>query len=125
MLGPVFVVFEKHSVIANSSQGVQAEYLKASRISKHRSMPGHELVQAASPVDKLMTGAKVKMVRIGQDYFRSAVLNLIDEYAFGTRRMVLQRFPYLIIFGKPRLAWRFCALAHGRRRPGYWRERVE
>ena len=47
------------------------------------------------------------------------------EYAFGTRRMVLQRFPYLLIFRKTAAGVEVIAVAHGRRRPGYWRDRVE
>ncbi len=47
------------------------------------------------------------------------------EYAFGTRRMVLQRFPYLLVFRETAAGVEVIAVAHGRRRPGYWRERVE
>ena len=47
------------------------------------------------------------------------------EYAFGTRRMVLQRFPYLLVFRETAAGVEVIAVAHGRRRPGYWRDRVE
>jgi plasmid stabilization system protein ParE len=47
------------------------------------------------------------------------------EYAFGTRRMVLQQFPYAVVFREAAAGVEILALAHGRRRPGYWRERVE
>ncbi|HEY1183221.1 MAG TPA: type II toxin-antitoxin system RelE/ParE family toxin [Bryobacteraceae bacterium] len=47
------------------------------------------------------------------------------EYAFGTRRMVLQRFPYLVVFRETAAGVEIIAVAHGRRRPGYWRDRVE
>ena len=47
------------------------------------------------------------------------------EYAFGTRRMVLQRFPYLILFRETAAGVEIVAVAHGRRRPGYWRDRVD
>ena len=47
------------------------------------------------------------------------------EYAFGTRRMVLQRFPYFVVFRETAAGVEIIALAHGRRRPGYWRGRVE
>jgi toxin ParE1/3/4 len=47
------------------------------------------------------------------------------EYAFGTRRMVLQRFPYLVVFRETAAGIEIIAVAHGRRRPGYWRDRVE
>ena len=47
------------------------------------------------------------------------------EYAFGARRMVLQRFPYLIIFRETARGVEVIAVAHGRRRPGFWRDRVD
>lgn len=47
------------------------------------------------------------------------------EYAFGTRRLVLQRFPYLVVFRETPTGVEVIAVAHGRRRPGYWRDRVE
>ena len=47
------------------------------------------------------------------------------EYAFGTRRLVLPRFPYLVVFRETGAGVEILAVAHGRRRPGYWRDRVE
>ena len=47
------------------------------------------------------------------------------EYLFGTRRMVLSRFPYLIVFRVTTVGVEVIAVAHGHRRPGYWRDRVE
>jgi plasmid stabilization system protein ParE len=47
------------------------------------------------------------------------------EYALGTRRMVLQRFPYLLVFREAAAGVEVIAVAHERRRPGYWRDRVE
>ena len=47
------------------------------------------------------------------------------EYLFGTRRLLLRRFPYLVIFRLTKTAIEVIAIAHGRRRPGYWRERVD
>ena len=41
-----------------------------------------------------------------------------------TRRIVLPHFPYMLIF-RERAAWvEVIAIAHRRRRPGYWRERL-
>lgn len=47
------------------------------------------------------------------------------EYVPGTRRMVLDRFPYFIVFRETADGVEILAVAHGHRRPGYWRERVE
>ena len=41
----------------------------------------------------------------------------------GTRRFVLRRFPFTIIFRAPPTGAEILAVAHGRRRPGYWKHR--
>ena len=41
------------------------------------------------------------------------------------RRMLLNRFPYVLIYSlEPERIW-IVAVAHQRRRPGYWRRRIE
>jgi plasmid stabilization system protein ParE len=47
------------------------------------------------------------------------------EYEFGTRRMLMRRFPFLIVFRDSGASVDVIAVAHGRRRPGYWRDRTE
>jgi plasmid stabilization system protein ParE len=47
------------------------------------------------------------------------------EHLWGTRRIVLHRFPYLVIFRVTVSAVEVIAVAHGHRRPDYWRDRVE
>ena len=42
----------------------------------------------------------------------------------GTRHSVLRRFPFVIVFRKAVVGVEIIAIAHGRRRPGYWRERL-
>jgi plasmid stabilization system protein ParE len=42
----------------------------------------------------------------------------------GTRRFLLRRFPFLIVYREQTHAIQIIAVAHGRRRPGYWRERI-
>ena len=37
------------------------------------------------------------------------------------RRLVLERFPYIIVFTYDEVEVRIVAFAHGRRKPGYWR----
>ena len=46
------------------------------------------------------------------------------EYAFGTRKILLHRFPYLVVFRETASHVEIIAVVHGRRRPGYWRDRV-
>jgi plasmid stabilization system protein ParE len=42
----------------------------------------------------------------------------------GVRRKLIQRFPYAVIFIEFDTAVRVIAVAHGHRRPRYWRRRV-
>ncbi len=46
------------------------------------------------------------------------------RYEFGTRRIMIRRFPYFIVFRKTVTGTEIIAVAHGHRRPGYWRERM-
>jgi plasmid stabilization system protein ParE len=45
-------------------------------------------------------------------------------YEHGTRRMVLRRFPFVIVFREAIARLEIIAIAHGRRSPSYWRDRV-
>lgn len=42
----------------------------------------------------------------------------------GVRRKLVRRFPYLIIFVEFEHVVRVIAIAHGARRPNYWRTRI-
>jgi plasmid stabilization system protein ParE len=46
------------------------------------------------------------------------------KLAFDARRMVLGRFPYVVVFRQTQTEIEIVAVAHGRRRPGYRRERL-
>ena len=43
--------------------------------------------------------------------------------AYGARRELLNDFPYSIVFRETLHEIQVIALAHGKRRPGYWRKR--
>lgn len=45
------------------------------------------------------------------------------KHILGTRHVKLRRFPYLIIYQLGPII-RVIAVAHGRRRPGFWRKRL-
>lgn len=47
-----------------------------------------------------------------------------ESYLHGTRRCILHRFPYLVVYRQNASAVQVVAVAHGRRRPGYWQDRV-
>jgi len=44
--------------------------------------------------------------------------------ASGTRRFLLQRFPFAVVYRELPSIIQVLAVAHGRRRPGYWKIRV-
>ncbi len=44
-------------------------------------------------------------------------------YLHGTRRCLLHRFPYVIVYRPTETTVRVVAVAHGRRKPGYWKTR--
>jgi plasmid stabilization system protein ParE len=45
-------------------------------------------------------------------------------FDFGTQRAFLHRFPYVIVFRETVAGVEIIAIAHGRRRPGYWQGRL-
>jgi toxin ParE1/3/4 len=46
------------------------------------------------------------------------------KYLHGTRRFVLDRFPFSIVYLDDPDAVIIIAVAHSKRRPGYWKSRV-
>ena len=45
-------------------------------------------------------------------------------YLSGTRRYLMRRFPFFVVYRVRRRIRQVLAVAHGRRRPGYWRKRL-
>ena len=43
---------------------------------------------------------------------------------FGVRRRLVPGFPYAVVYKETEDAVWIIAVAHGKRRPGYWRERM-
>ncbi len=48
---------------------------------------------------------------------------LFASYLQGTRRCLLRRFPYIVVYRHTPAAIQVIAVAHGRRKPGYWKTR--
>lgn len=46
------------------------------------------------------------------------------ESGFGTRKFLLQRFPFAVFYRELPLSVQVVAVAHGHRRPGYWKNRL-
>ncbi len=51
--------------------------------------------------------------------------HLYAEYLRGTRRTLLGRFPYFVIYRELSGKIEIIAIAHAKRRPGYWKKRVK
>jgi plasmid stabilization system protein ParE len=45
-------------------------------------------------------------------------------YVNDTRRYLLQRFPFYLVYREVTGKLEIVAIAHGRRRPGYWKKRI-
>lgn len=45
-------------------------------------------------------------------------------YLHGTRRFILRTFPYVIVYRRKRPGLQVVAVAHVKRRPGYWSRRL-
>jgi toxin ParE1/3/4 len=50
--------------------------------------------------------------------------NRFPIFVFGARRILLRRFPYFVVFRETANRLEVVAVAHGHRRPGYWRDRI-
>jgi plasmid stabilization system protein ParE len=46
------------------------------------------------------------------------------SYQYGTRRFVLHQFPFSVIYRDEPAAVSIVAIAHHKRRPGYWKDRA-
>jgi toxin ParE1/3/4 len=59
---------------------------------------------------------------VGMESVRTSP-ELYPLYLYGTRRYLLRRFPYLIVYRVAAAAIQVIAIAHSKRRPGYWKAR--
>jgi plasmid stabilization system protein ParE len=51
--------------------------------------------------------------------------NLCSRFLFGTQRLVLSRYPYSVVFRERLHGIQIIAVAHAKRRPGYWTKRLK
>jgi plasmid stabilization system protein ParE len=47
------------------------------------------------------------------------------SYLHGTRRYLLKRFPFVIVYRLTKHRIEIIAVAHGRRKPGFWKVRLD
>ena len=74
----------------------------------------------AGPKIAVTLGEEIDSIieRIGSNHEQFPVWN------YGARKAVLRRFPYSIYFIERRAVIEIVAIAHGRRDPEYWRNRL-
>jgi len=74
-----------------------------------------------------------RSIRLAQDFLKelkSAYARALKSrhlyplYLHGTRRVLLERFPYFIVYLDLQDAVYIVAVAHAKRRPGYWSKRI-
>ena len=51
--------------------------------------------------------------------------NACSPYLYDTRRVLLDRFPYFVVFRERLHDIQIVAIAHAKRRPGYWAKRLK
>ena len=85
----------------------------ATRYEQRREGLGRELI---SEVDAVLAA-------IARNPARFILYPRVDE-SLGVRRALLRRFPYGVVFIDLDAAIRVVAIAHERRRPGYWLVRL-
>ena len=75
-------------------------------------------VRSADAADAFLAelDAGIESIRIAPDLYPS--------YLHGTRRYLMRQFPYLIVYRVTSTTIQVVAVAHGRRRPGYWKSRA-
>lgn len=86
-----------------------------------------ELFEAADWYDRDTPGAGKRLkgeVRHIGSRIRSAPQQG-SPYLYGTRRFVLQRFPFSTVYLTLDAEGYIVAVAHHRRKPGYWRRRLK
>jgi len=47
------------------------------------------------------------------------------NYLFGTRRYVMKRYPFVLVYRVATERIELVAIAHAKRNPGYWKERLD
>lgn len=65
------------------------------------------------------------IVEITQAFERiSQTPRLWPNYLHGTRRVILHRFPFSVVYLEEESAISVIAVAHHKRHPGYWKQRI-
>ena len=72
-----------------------------------------------------VSAARVFILEIDRAISRVAERPKIwPHYARGTQRYLLHRFPFFVVYRQTSLRIEIVAIAHDKRKPGYWKERL-
>ena len=89
--------------------------------------------EADNEIDEAYSWYAVRSVQAADGFFEElfpAVGNvrqhprLFPPYLHGTRRPVLDRYPFSVVFRELPRKIEIVAVAHAKRRPGYWTKRL-
>lgn len=86
-----------------------------------------DLETAVKRIDRERPGFGVRLKNEARAAFIRAAMapRQGSPYLFGTRRFILKRFPYSTVYVEMDEYGHVVAVAHHRRRPGYWRRRLK
>lgn len=85
-----------------------------------------ELDEAAAWYEERQHGLGAEFRIAMEDAIQRIQNNPLVGYRYGRTRfrfVLIHRFPYVVFYGEGADAIRLMAIAHGRRRPGYWKKR--
>ena len=71
---------EDHAVFGDLANSGQAEHLESSGVGEDGVGPGHEAVQSAQPLNQLVAGAKVEVIRVAE---QNTDVEILGEVALG------------------------------------------
>jgi plasmid stabilization system protein ParE len=82
----------------------------------------HHAVQWYLERSKLAAAAFVSELDLAVEHIQESP-DRWSRYVSGTQRYLFHRFPYYVVYRQVENVIQVVAIAHGRRRPGYWKSR--
>ena len=74
--------------------------------------------RSASAADAYLAELDLAVAAIGENP------EMWPWYVHGTRRYIFHRFPFYLVYRETAGRVEIIAVAHGRRKPGYWKARI-
>lgn len=89
--------------------------------------------EALAELERAKAWYSTQRLGLGESFFQEITTaisriretpNTWPEYQRGTRRFLVHRFPFAVIYGQRSTGLLVVAVMHLKRRPGYWKERL-